>query len=242
MNTRKMCKVVALILVIFVITFASNVACGQDFEEKTIVELEYCTLAVLDSNEYYGSRPLMIFFPGSGECNSINSAVRWLESYHIYDDIDCDIIVVTKKSAGCQYQDWEPVAAEVVEYLEPYYIGLSDDDIFPIIVDSVSFDGYGGVYFSESAMECGIFVDELNLADAVSYPLTVERIEELTLCGTFVNAFACNGGSDISARTRKVIDELIGSRNFYGTTIYTSHGAVLSKAVEEEGLHSEYIE
>ena len=242
MNTRKMCKVVALILVILVITFASNVACGQDFEEKNIVQLDTCTLAVLETNEYYGSRPLMIFFPGSGECNSINSAVKWLESYHIYDDIDCDIIVVTKRSAGCEYRDWEPVAMEVLEYLEPYYSVLSDDDLFPIIIDAVSFGGYGGVFFSELAMENGVFVDELNLADAVSFPLTVERIQDLTLSGTFVNAWACNGGSDISKRTRNVIDELLGSRNFFGTTIYTSHGAVLSKAVEEEGLHSEYIE
>jgi len=242
MKIKSVLRVAAFVLVVTIIMLTTNLACAQDLEDTSIIQLDTCTLAVLETNEYYGSRPLMIFFPGSGECNNINSAVKWLESYHIYDDIDCDIIVVTKRSAGCEYRDWEPVAMEVLEYLEPYYSVLSDDDIFPIIIDAVSFGGYGGVFFSELAMENGVFVDELNLADAVSFPLTVERIQDLTLSGTFVNAWACNGGSDISKRTRNVIDELLGSRNFFGTTIYTSHGAVLSKAIQEEGLHSEFAD
>ena len=90
MKRESMLQVAAFILVIAVIMSVANLAYAQDFEEKNIVQLDTCTLAVLETNEYYGSRPLMIFFPGSGECNSINSAVKWLESYHIYDDIDCE--------------------------------------------------------------------------------------------------------------------------------------------------------
>ena len=232
--------VILLTLVVF-IGSSSALAVDTSKDNTVVIQLDPCKLAYLISNQYYGpNRPLIIFIPGSNECTNIQKTLNWIRDYELYDNIDCDLIAFSMNSSSIWYKDWESACEDVISFILPYYSRLSDDEVFPIIVDAVSFGGYGGIYLVQCGKRNGIFMDELNMADACGYGVIPDMIEYIVNRGTFVNIWASSGSGGISISTRKVISELEGSPNFYGEDFPSPHGAVLHKAIYEKNLHSEF--
>ena len=233
-------RLVILVVIMTILGSSSAFAVDTSKENTVVVQLEHCKIAYLCSNQYYGSRPLIIFIPGSNECTSIQKTVNWIRSYELYDDLDCDVIAFAMNSSSIWYRDWEDACEDVIAFISPYCMRLTDDEQFPIIIDAVSFGGYGGVYFVTCGKVNGIFVDELNLADACGVGMDAELVREAITLGTHVNIFASSGSGDISRKTRNVTSELYGMPNFYGIDFPSPHGAVLHNAIFEHDLHSEY--
>ena len=200
-------------------------------------KLSHCNITTLQSNQYTAGRPVVIFFPGSKECNSYENVIRFIRNYHLYDDMETDLIAVTLRGSGAWYRNWEAAGVDLYEFLKDKY----DASPFPVIVDAVSFGGYGGCWLTEYFRENGIPVEELNLADACgSYCISVDWVRDLALAGTRVNLWGCTGTSSISRDTRSCIEQLEGTANLTGTVIECSHGQVLNRAIYEYGLHAAY--
>jgi len=233
-----------LALVTCLIVFGASTALAVDTSKDNCHTEVFrsCRITTLNTNQYTGNRPLIIFFPGSNECDNAQKTIGFIRKYELYDGIEADLIAVSiKTECGGNHHDWEGVSRDVLEFIKDKYYSLCDDEKFPIIVDAVSFGGYGGCYLTQLFMENGLFVDELNLADACgAYCIKASWVQELAEAGTKVNVFACTGSGKISQETRAIIAALDGSRNFYGATFYTSHGKVLQYAIYNDGLHSEY--
>ncbi|MBR3280411.1 MAG: hypothetical protein IKI57_01010 [Clostridia bacterium] len=236
---RFLCAFIIAIALIICTASANSEEVTQ--ENMVVISLKHGNIACRDSNQYYGERPLIIFFPGSQECNSIYRVINFINNYDLYDDIDADIIVVTMYDKNMNSKSWEAVAEDLVFFLKEKYTSLSDDDAFPIILDAVSFGGYGAITFAEEASLNGIFVDEINLADACnSDVVTAEMIESICNKGTTVNVYASTEGINISRNSRRIIDTLYGANHFNGEVLSTKHGKVLHDAIYINGLHSEY--
>ena len=236
-------RLVALLLFICLL-YSTYPAFAADTSKENCnsVRLDHCNIIELCSNKYYGAnRPLIIFFPGANECNKLQNAIGFVRKYELYDKLDVDVIVVALRTENFGHQDWRKASEDLLEFLSDRYFDLSDDDRFPIVVDAVSFGGYGGCYLTDLFMENNLWVNELNIADGRwAFCIPIDWVEEMALAGTKINVFACPSSGNISVQTRELIDALDGSYNFYGTVLQTSHGAVLSTAIHEEGLHSEW--
>ena len=238
---RRLMRFTSILVVLLMI-------CGCSLAEdvtKENLDIEYtdnAIIASLNTNEYY-AKPLIVFFPGSGECHSVYSSANFIQNYNLYDDLDCDIIIVAMRDSGTDYRSWQGVCDDLVEYLLPLVERLSEDDEFPIIIDTVSFGGYGGCYFAAEAQDNNLWIKELNLADACNTGVvTPDMVRDIAETGVQVNAYASTGGNNISRSTRNVIDELDGTRGFSGEVFSVSHGAVLAEAINESGLHEELQE
>ena len=72
--------------------------------------------------------------------------------------------------------------------------------------------------------------------------ITTEWLKEIAEAGTQVNLYASSTNADTkSPASRKAIDELSGTENFYGEIIGKyKHIEVLARAIHDYGLHSEY--
>jgi len=232
-----------LFILVFVLSSVSSAyAVDTSKDNCNALRLAHCNIIELNTNKYYGAdRPLIIFFPGAGECNSLQNTIGFVRSYELYNDLEVDVIVVAFRTESFGHQDWRAVSEDLLDFLSDRYYELSDDDRFPVIVDAVSFGGYGGCYLTDLFMKNSIWVDELNIADGRwAFCIPIDWVEEMALAGTKINVFACPSSGKISVQTRELIDALDGAYNFYGTVLQTSHGAVLSTAIHEEGLHSEW--
>lgn len=201
--------------------------------------LKKSNLMTFKTNAYTEDRPLIIFFPGSKECSDLAGAMRFIRNYHLYNDIEADLIVVTIKTGGIRPRDWEAPSRDVLDFVREKY----GDKRPEIVVDAVSFGGYGGCYLTQLFNENGMQVKELNLADAcIPHSVTAEWLQELALSGTQVNAWGCYGSTNVSRETREIIEKLDGTERFRGELIRCSHGQVLSMAIHEFGLHAEYTQ
>ena len=199
--------------------------------------LGHCNITTLKTNQYAEGRPVIIFFPGSKECNSYQQVIRFIRNYHLYDDLEVDLIAVTLRGSGAWYRNWEGASRDLLDFLKDRY----EASPFPVIVDAVSFGGYGGCWLTDHFRENGIPVQELNLADACgSYCISADWIRNIALAGTQVNVWGCNGTTTISKDTRSVIAQLEGTEGFFGLVLDCSHGQVLSLAIHENGLHAAY--
>ena len=230
-------------LLFCLILIASNSGAYCITEDDFIIEAhDSCYITALRSNSYYGNKPVIIFFPGSGECCSAYSTIRFLERYCLYDDLYVDIVLVTLKSEPDNYRCWERASEDVLDFMFDKYDPLGDDEKFPIIVDAVSFGGYGGCFLTDLLMDSGVWVDELNLADACSsYCISSDWIRNLSRRGTRVNIYASNEEREISYATRTIISDLQGTNRVFSDVFNVSHGEVLGEAIHEEGLHAEWI-
>lgn len=213
--------------------FAADLSAGNCVREK----LGHCNITALATNRYSEGRPLIIFFPGSQECNSYQSVIRFIRNYHLYDSLDIDLIAVTLRGSGFWYKNWEGASMDLYEYIREKY----EASPFPVLIDAVSFGGYGGCFLADYLRENGIPVQELNLADACgSYCISPDWIRDIALSGTRVNVFGCTGTATVSKDTRAVIEQLDGTENFSGLVLECRHGQVLSLAIHDHGLHAEY--
>ena len=214
--------------------FAADLSGGNCVREK----LGHCNITTLATNQYAAGRPLVIFFPGSQECNSYQKVINFIRNHHLYDHLEIDLIAVTLRGSGFWYKNWEGASRDIFEYIREKY----EASPFPVVVDAVSFGGYGGCWLTDYFRENGISVQELNLADACgSYCISVDWVRDIALSGTKVNVWGCTGTTTISKDTRNVIEQLSGTENFFGQVLDCRHGQVLGIAINENGLHAEYM-
>ena len=231
---------VSVLLCLCLLFSCAGSALGVDTSRDNcqIERLRYSVIATLKTNRYEAGRAVIIFFPGGMECNRIDSVLRFVRGYELYDEVEADIIAVSFKFNALKPRDWEQPAQDVMEYLKERY----EPGHFPIIVDALSFGGYGGWYMAKILNENGMPVKELNMADAcLPRHVSADQLRETALSGTQVNAWGCYSSANVSKETRSIIDTLEGEGipNFRGVLIQCSHGQVLSKAIHEYGLHSE---
>ena len=212
---------------------AADVSAGNCAREK----LSRCNITTLLTNRYTEGRPVIIFFPGYDEATSNKNLINFIRNYHLYDDVEIDLVAVTLRGSTPWHRDWEPACRDLYDFLKDKYAASP----FPIVVDSLSLGGYGGCWLTEYFRKNGIPVRELNLADACgSWCISADWLRELAAGGTRVNIWGCGGSLNISKDTRAIIAELEGTENIQCVTMASSHGAVLSNAIHEYGLHAEY--
>ena len=199
--------------------------------------LKKSNLMTFKTNAYTEDRPLIIFFPGSKECSDLAGAMRFIRNYHLYNDIEADLIVVTIKTGGIRPRDWEAPSRDVLDFVREKY----GDKRPEIVVDAVSFGGYGGCFLAQLFGENGFPVRELNLADGtIPNSVTGDWIRALAASGIRVNLWGCYGHINVSREGRRLAEELEGTENFRATLLKCSHGQVLHFAIWENGLHAEY--
>ena len=200
-------------------------------------KLRHCDITELLSNRYTEGRPVIVFFPGSEECNSRQKAISFIRGYKLYDGLEVDLVSVTLHGENVWYRDWESAVRDLFEFLKEKY----DVSPFPVIADAVSFGGYGGCYLAQYFTENGIPVQELNLADACgSYCIQADWIRRIAEAGTQVNLLACTGTSRMSRDTRAIIEAVEGTENCASMLLECRHGEVLGVAIHERGLHAAY--
>ena len=155
---------VSVLLCLCLLFSCAGSALGVDTSRDNcqIERLRYSVIATLKTNRYEAGRAVIIFFPGGMECNRIDSVLRFVRGYELYDEVEADIIAVSFKFNALKPRDWEQPAQDVMEYLKERY----EPGHFPIIVDALSFGGYGGWYMAKILNENGMPVKELNMADA----------------------------------------------------------------------------
>ena len=201
--------------------------------------LKKSNIMTFKTNRYTEDRPLIIFFPGSKECSDLSGTMRFIRKYHLYDNVEADLIAVTIKTGGIRPRDWEAPSQDMLAYVQEKYGSLKPT----IIVDAVSFGGYGGCYLAQLFSENGFPVKELNLADGtIPNSVTADWLRELAGSGIQVNVWGCYGSINVSREGRRIVEELEGTENFQGKLLKCSHGQVLHFAIWENGLHAEYMQ
>ena len=199
--------------------------------------LRHGNIMTLKTNRYTADRPVIIFFPGTLESDSIVSTARWIQSYGLYDDLEADVIAACFRSKPLKPNDWEGPVNDLLAYLKEKHEAAP----FPVVCDAVSASGYGGCYLVQLFGENGIPVKELNLADAcIPRYVNEDWIRELAAKGTQINIWGCNGTGNLSAEARRLIGVLEGTENVGGAVLDTTHGKVLRQAIDEYGVHAEY--
>ena len=237
MNNRFIRIFPALLICLCLLCTGTAFAVDTSAENCVRESLSRCNITTLRTNQYTAGRPVIIFFPGYYEANSNKNLISFIRNYHLYDDVEADLIAVTVRGGNPWYRSWEPACPDLYEFLKDKYAASP----FPIIVDTVSLGGYGGCWFVDYFRKNGIPVQELNLADACGYwCMTADWLRELACAGTRVNIWGCNGSLNISVDTRAMIAELEGTENIHCVVMDSAHGAVLSNAIHKYGLHAEY--
>ena len=235
-------KRILIVVIASLFVFFVSSAYAVDLSQKPITyNVDHSSISELPDNIYSKERPLIIFFPGSGECFKIEKAWSFIKKYELYEYIDCDLLAVSVNTGHSKVSrdDWDSLAESLVEWINDRYEDLSDSDKFPIIVDCVSYGGVGGTYFVNRALKAGIWVDEINYLDAAcTDTVTISQLEKYLNKGIWVNVYACTSGAEVSVNGRNLIDYFDGERYFYGKVLKTDHGRVLHDAIYEDGLHS----
>lgn len=199
--------------------------------------LRHGNIMTLKTNQYTADRPVIVFFPGTLESDSIVNTARWIQKYGLYDDLEADVIAACFRSKPLKPNDWEGPVGDLLEFLKEKHEAAA----FPVVCDAVSASGYGGCYLVQLFNESGIPVRELNLADAcIPRYVNEEWIRELAAMGTQVNIWGCRASGSMSAEARRLIEVLQGTENVGGAVLDTTHGQVLRRAMDDYGVHAEY--
>ena len=231
-------SLVSLLLCLCVLVLCAGPAYAVDLSRKNAVEIkkEHCVINGFSTNQFSEGRPVIIFFLGSQEYFAWLRSIEFIRKLKFFDSLDVDILFITMKKSHLMYRRWEPAGRDVCEYLQEKY----ESAHFPIIIDSVSFGGYGGIFLIGCLREAGIPVQELNLADACnSNCVTADMIREIAAGGTKVNIWGTTAKLNISANTRAIIEELEGTENISTIVLQCRHANALNKAIYEHGLHSD---
>lgn len=59
--------------------------------------LRHCMISQPDTNNLADGDPVYVFFPGTGEMDSIYNVNAFVKKYHIYDDVNGNVITVATK-------------------------------------------------------------------------------------------------------------------------------------------------
>ena len=198
----------------------------------------YTGIMSLKTNAYSAERPLVIMLPGVGEFADVTEAARWIRNYHLYDEVDVDVLTAAFWYEPFKITEWDKLSAELTEFL---LSKLDESSPFTVIIDSVSYSGYCGCYLAKMLTENGIKVAELNLADAVvPEHVTADMVRELAAAGIRVNIWGSDAAGEMHEAGRALIEELEGTENVTGVVLDVWHGEILSSAIHDQGLHSEY--
>lgn len=231
-------SLITLLLCLCFLFLVTGSAFAVDLSRKKAVMTKkpHCTITGFEGNQYAEGRPVIIFFLGSQECFSWLNSISFIRDQKIFEQLDVDILFVTLPKAQLWYKLWERACPEVCEFLQEKYAAAH----FPIIIDSVSFGGYGGCVLTNALREVEIPVQELNLADACnSNCVTAEMVRDIALGGTRVTIWGTTANLNISKNTRAVIEELEGTENISTMVLECRHANALNKAIHEHGLHAE---
>ena len=235
---KRIRSLVSLLLCLCILFACTGTAFAVDTSRRSTVlhKMSHCTVTGFQSNLYAEGRPLIIFFLGSQECFSWYNSIHFIQDQKIFDELDVDLLFVNLPKADLWFRLWEAADREVCDFLKEKYEAAQ----FPIIIDSVSFGGYGGCFLAGLLHENGIPVQELNLADACnSNCVYADTVRDIAATGTKVNIFGSTAVNNISKNTRAVIEELEGTENVTGTVFKCRHAKVLNKAITEQGLHDD---
>lgn len=225
------------ILLCFAFLLSSAYAVDLSKENCKTSNLHGAKMTNLKTNRYDGTRPLIVFFPGSQEVTSAYNATGFVRNHHLYDNIDCDLIIITLAERFDHY-DFK----NAVTYLYKFVSETYGDTPVTIIADAVSFGGYGGCYMADYFTRNGLTVSELNLADACgAYCIKADWIRSIAGAGTHVNIWGCYTTATISKETRAIMEELTGTDNYTGTMVHAGHASVLDMAILNFGLHAEFM-
>lgn len=227
------------ILTIFLCLLLTTGAMAADtaFNHCEVIAMPNSHIAVSESNDWDTARPVIVFFPGTAECTSIQETMAFVNKYGLYDNLDVNFLAACFRKGGFDDKGWKKISQDVLDYLKPLY----EEKPFPIIVDGVSFGGYAASYMAQLFEDNGIPVTEINLADGcVPFLVDAEWLKELAGKGVHVNVWGCYTTAEISKRTRNVIETLDGIENFYGALVEANHAQVLDRAIREQGLHSAF--
>lgn len=231
-------SLVVLSLCLCLLVLCTGAAFAADLSGKNTVQTKMsgCIITVLQSNLYAADRPVIIFFAGSRDCFSSYNTLTFMQDQEIYNVLDVDILFITLPKSSLRYTLWEKADQDVCDFLKDKYAAAH----FPIIIDAVSFGGYGGCFLTDLLRENGIPVQELNLADACnSNCVYSDWIRNIALAGTKVNIWGTDSLFNISKNTCKVIEELEGTENVSSMVLECYHGRALYTAIHEHGLHSD---
>ena len=209
---------------------AAEIARGQ----VSTINLQKSKIIVSKTNQYTPNRPILIFFPGAGQCTDTQEALNWVRYNHLYDDLDVDVII-------CQFSSkWERSAEDLYDFLYPYQNAIDDDEELTIIIDAFSFGGYGGCCAALYLSQMGMQVKELNIADGCRPEyVNANLLQRILDVGVKLNIYGRRSSGEPSKTTCKMIDAMNGAEGFYGEVLDTSHAGVLKLAIQR-GLHSEY--
>lgn len=234
---KRIRPILSLLLCLCLLSLCTGTAFAVDLSRKTAVlnKMPHCTITGFESNRYIPDRPVIIFFLGSQECFSWLNGLTFIRDQKIFEDLDVDVLFLTMPKAELWYKLWEAADEDLYDFLRDKYEAAH----FPIILDCVSFGGYGGCYLADLLRENGITVQELNLADACnSNCVYADQVQNIALAGTRVNIWGTKGSQNISKNTREVIEELDGTENVRTVILDCRHAKALTMAINEYGLHS----
>ena len=234
--TRKLPAVLLCLLLACAVTAAP--AADTSRENCETLRLASCNLLALKTNQYAEGRPVIVFLPGGNECGDLTLAARWLRRYELYDRLDADVVAAAFRRQPLKPSDWKNPCNDLLAFLREKAAGSP----FPVLIDAVSLSGYGGCYLAQILCENGFPEVELNLADAcIPRYVTAEWLTRLAEQGVRVNLWGCDGKANVSAETRRLIEELEGTENIRGVIVNAGHGAVLHSAIYDHGLHEAYM-
>ena len=198
----------------------------------------YSGIMSLKTNTYNADRPLIILLPGVGEFSDVREAAKWIRNYHLYDDLDVDVATAAFWYEPFRISEWVKLSAEMLEFLQEK---RDESSPFKVIIDAVSYSGYCGCFLAQLLTENGFQVEELNLADAIiPNQMSTDWLREIAAQGIRINIWASNRDGEMHEAGRAALEELQGTENIGGLVMDVWHGEILSSAIHDHGLHSEY--
>ena len=226
------------IIILILSTFSTVFAVDTSWGNGTTKTIGHVRIFSLISNDLSNGRPLVVFFATDEESSDIYEVVHLVNKYHTYDDLDINLMCVAFRET-LTMKGWAKIGEELADYLKQEY----DNQPFEIILDCASNGSYGGCCLAQELQKRGIVPKELNIGNGImSKLITPDWLKEIAGAGTQVNVYASSTNADSkSPASRKVIEELSGTENFYGEIIGKyKHIEVLARAIHDNGLHSEY--
>ena len=230
---------IILIVTILISTMLSQAsALDTSWGCGTTKTVKHFRIYTSNTNDLANGKPLVIFFGTDEESPDVYEVVHLVNKYHTYDDLDINFMCVAF-ARNFTMKGWKVIGEELADYLQQEYANQP----FEIIIDCASNGSYGGCSLAQGLQDRGIIPKELNLGDGIiSKLVTPEWLRELAASGTHINLYASSTNmTKRSILSREAIEELDGTENFYGEVIgKIKHIEVLSRAIHEHGLHSEY--
>lgn len=237
---KKMKKLVFIVAIMILISLviSTSFAVDTSWGNGTTKTINHFRIFSLKSNDLSNGKPLVVFFATDEESSDIYEVVHLVNKYYTYDDLDINLICVAFKGTFTM-KGWVKIGEELADYLKQEY----DNHPVEIILDCASNGSYGGCCLAQGLQDRGIIPKELNIGNGIMPRLiTVDWLKKIAGAGTQVNLYASSTNADTkSPASRKVIEELNGTENFYGEVIgKIKHIEVLARAIHDYGLHSEY--